>query len=93
MTDFQPGLSRPDCFLHLTSAAGDSPLVTQFSNDLTAVPSEKASLTVAHTAAVAPADIRVDGNVLFANVANGESLNLVVPADAVTRRTSAPRPM
>ncbi len=37
-------------------------------------------MTVAHTAAVPPADIRVDGKVLFANVANGESLNLVVPA-------------
>ena len=36
-------------------------------------------MTVAHTAAVPPADIRVDGAVLFANVANGESLNLVVP--------------
>ena len=77
--DAQAG-SNSDLVLHLTSAAGDPPVVTQFPNDLTGVPSDKASLTVAHTAAVAPADIRVDGKVLFANVANGESLNLVVPA-------------
>ncbi len=71
--------SNSDLVLHLTTAAGDPPVVTQFANDLTAVPSGKASLTVAHTAAVPPADIRVDGKVLFANVANGESLNLTVP--------------
>src|SRR6476661_4312920 len=69
-----------DLVLHLTTAAGDPPVVTKFDNDLTGVPSDKASVTVAHTAAVPPADIRVDGKVLFANVANGESLNLVVPA-------------
>jgi len=72
--------SNSDLVLHMTSVAGDPPVVTQFPNDLTGVPSDKASVTVAHTAAVPPADIRVDGAVLFANVANGESLNLVVPA-------------
>jgi hypothetical protein len=69
-----------DLVLHLPTAAGDPPVVTKFDNDMTGVPSDKASVTVAHTAAVPPADIRVDGKVLFANVANGESLNLVVPA-------------
>lgn len=72
--------SNSDLVLHLTTAAGDPPIVTQFNNDLNGVPADKASLTVAHTAAVPPADIRVDNKVLFANVANGESLNLVVPA-------------
>ena len=71
--------SSSDLVLHLTTAAGDPPVVTQFANDLTGVPSDKASLTVAHTAAVPPADVRVDGQVLSANIANGESLNLVVP--------------
>ncbi len=87
--------SSSDLVLHLTSTAGDPPVVTQFPNDLTGVPSDKASLTVAHTAAVPPADIRVDGTVLFANVANGESLNLVVPVgtykvDIVPAGESAP---
>lgn len=75
-----PGGSSADLVLHMTTAAGDPPVVTRFDNDLTSVPSDKASVTVAHTAAVPPADIRVDGKVLFANVANAESLNLVVPA-------------
>lgn len=73
--------SSSDLVVHLpTSVSGDA-VVTVFDNDLSAVPQAKASLTVAHTAAVPPADILVDGEVLFANVANGESLNLVVPAD------------
>ncbi|CAN5401781.1 hypothetical protein BH23ACT6_BH23ACT6_20510 [soil metagenome] len=70
-----------DVVLHLPSAVDGDPLLTVFENDLSAVPSDKASLTVAHTAAVPPADIVVNGEVLFANVANGESLNLVVPVD------------
>lgn len=87
--------SSSDLVLHLTTTAGDPAVVTQFDNDLTGIPSDKASLTVAHTAAVPPADIRVDGKVLFANVANGESLNLVVPAgsysvDIVPAGQSAP---
>src|SRR6185437_10197716 len=69
--------SSSDLVLHLTTAAGDPPVVTEFADDLTGVPSDKASLTVAHVAAVPPADIRVDGKVLFANVANGGSLNRV----------------
>ena len=36
---------------------------------------------MAHTAAVPPADIRVDGKVLFENVANGEVVTLTAPAE------------
>jgi hypothetical protein len=68
-----------DVVVHLPAQASGKPVVTVFKNDLSAVPKGKASLTVAHTAAVPPADIRVNGKVLFANIANGESLNLVVP--------------
>jgi hypothetical protein len=68
-----------DVVVHLPAPSGKKPTVTVFRNDLTTVPQGKASLTVAHTAKVPPADIRVDGKVLFANIANGESLNLVVP--------------
>lgn len=56
-------------------------MLTVFDNDLSAVPADKASVTVAHTAAVPPADIVVNDAVLFPNVANGESLTLVVPVD------------
>ncbi len=68
-----------DIVLHLQVDPSADPVVTLFDNAADAVPADKASLTVAHTAAVQPADIRVDGEVLFSNVANGESLNLVVP--------------
>ncbi len=73
--------SSSDLVVHMSTSATEDTVVTVFANDMTAVPADKASLTVAHTAAVPPADILVDGQVLFANVANGESLNLVVPVD------------
>lgn len=69
-----------DVVLHLPESASSSdPTVTVFRNDLSDVPGGKASLTVAHTAVVPPADIRVNDEVAFENIANGESLNLVVP--------------
>lgn len=68
-----------DVVIHLPAAGNSKPAVTVFKNDLSAVPKGKAELTVAHTAKVPPADIRVNGKVLFENVANGESLNLTVP--------------
>ncbi len=70
-----------DLVLHLPAQNDGAPLVTAFDNDLTGVPPDKGALTVAHTAAVAPADIVVNGNVLFENVANGEALDVVVPVD------------
>lgn len=68
-----------DVVVHLPAEAKTKPAVTVFRNDTTAVPAGKAALVVAHTAQVPPADIRVDGKVLFKNVANGQSLDLVVP--------------
>lgn len=73
--------SSTDVVVHLPAQPAGDPMVTTFQNDLTAVPRDKGVLVVAHTAAVPPADIRVDDRVLFSNIANGESLNLVVPAD------------
>jgi hypothetical protein len=74
-----PGQST-DLVVHLPVTSGGDPVVTTFENDLSAVPADKGRLVVTHTAAVPPADIVVDGQVLFANVANGESLDAVVPA-------------
>jgi Domain of unknown function (DUF4397) len=68
-----------DVVVHLPENSADNPAVTVFRNDLTSVPRGKASLVVAHTATVPPADIRVDGKVLFENIGNGESLKLTVP--------------
>lgn len=68
-----------DVVVHLPAEGENKPAVTVFRNDLTAVPRGKASLTVAHTARVGKADIRVDGKELFADIGNGESLTVVVP--------------
>jgi hypothetical protein len=69
-----------DVVIHQPVSPSGAPLITTYVNKLTAVPKDKAALRVAHDAAVGPADIRVNGAVLFRNVANGESLDVVVPA-------------
>ena len=74
-----PARSSWDVVVHLPENSGDDPAVTVFRNDVTSVPRGKASLVVAHTATVPPADIRVNGDVLFENIGNGESLTLTVP--------------
>jgi Domain of unknown function (DUF4397) len=68
-----------DVVVHLPEQSAEDPVVTVFRNDLAAVPRSKASLVVAHTATVPPADIRVNGDVLFEDIGNGESLKLTVP--------------
>lgn len=72
--------SNLDVVIHRPAAPTGAPVITTYPNKLTPVPKGKAAVRVAHTAAVGPADIRVNGQVLFANVANGESLDVVVPA-------------
>lgn len=70
-----------DLVVHLPTDPKGAPVITAYDNNVSSVPRDKARLAVAHTAAVGPADIRVNGKVLFANVANGEELSLIVPAD------------
>ncbi|WP_406048880.1 DUF4397 domain-containing protein [Kribbella sp. NBC_00889] len=69
-----------DVVIHQPVSPTGAPLITTYANNLDAVPADKGGLRVAHDAAVGPADIRVNGKVAFANVANGESLEAVVPA-------------
>lgn len=68
-----------DVVVHLPEGGSTDPTVTVFRNDTSSVPRGKAELVVAHTATVPAADIRVNGKVLFSDIANGESLNLTVP--------------
>jgi Domain of unknown function (DUF4397) len=68
-----------DVVVHLPASSSEDPVVTLFKHDPVEVPEGKACLVVAHTAAVPPADIRVNDQVLFANIANGEALQLLVP--------------
>jgi hypothetical protein len=73
------GVSQ-DVVIHQPASPTGAPVITTYSNKLDSIPAGKAELRVAHTTAVGPADIRVNGKVLFSNVANGESLDVVVPA-------------
>ena len=73
-----------DVVAHKRADSTMSPVLTAFRNDLSPVARGKLRLTVAHTAAAPPADIRVDGKVLFRNVANAEALTLLVPAATYT---------
>lgn len=68
-----------DVVVHLPADPKGDPLLTTYHDNLSAVTKDKASLTVAHTAAVPPADVTVEGKVLFSDIGNGESLHLVVP--------------
>lgn len=87
--------SSMDVVAHRSADPTAAPTVTVYPNDLSPVAPGKARLVVAHTAAVPPADIRVNGEVLFSNVANGEALTLLVPSgtysvDIVPTGTSGP---
>lgn len=75
-----PASGSIDVVVHRQVNAKLKPVFTTYVNDLSPVAADSGRLAVAHTAAVGPADIRVDGKVLFANIANGESLGLTVPA-------------
>jgi Domain of unknown function (DUF4397) len=71
--------SKADVVAHLPASSSGDPLVTVYKYDDVKVAKGKALLVVSHVAAVPPADVRVDEQVLFANIANGESLELIVP--------------
>lgn len=75
-------ISKPstDVVLHLPAEPSPRPLVTVFNNDVQPVAPAKGRLVIAHTAVVPPADVRVNGQVLFSNIANGEFVGAEVPA-------------
>jgi hypothetical protein len=63
--------------------AAEQPLtarMTVLRNDLSAVGAGKTRLVVTHGIAGPPADIYVNGKLLFRSVANGESLDVTVPS-------------
>jgi hypothetical protein len=65
---------------HRAADRAMTPLITVFRNDLSPVAPGKTRLVVSHVAVAEPADIRLDGKPYFRNVANAESLSVVVPA-------------
>jgi Domain of unknown function (DUF4397) len=69
---FDMDAASVDVVLHWPADRTDEPVVTVYDNDLSPIAANKGRLIVAHTAVVPPADIRVDEQVVFSNVANGE---------------------
>ena len=69
-----------DVVLHRPVDPTADPLFTSFVNDLSPVKAGSGRVTVAHTAVAPPADIRVNGEVLLADVASAEEITAVVPA-------------
>jgi hypothetical protein len=72
--------SNQDLVLHLPASVGGAALVTSYSTPDGPIGPDKARVLVAHTATVAPADVKVDGTVVFTNIANGEFATADVPA-------------
>jgi hypothetical protein len=60
------------------------PRIAVLRNALSPVGPGKTRVVVTHAIAGPPADIRVNGKVLFRSVANGESLSVLVPAGTYT---------
>jgi hypothetical protein len=69
-----------DVVVHLPAAVGGDPVVSRYPTPRDPIGPDKARVLVAHTATVAPADVRVDGQVVFTNIANGEYATADVPA-------------
>jgi hypothetical protein len=61
-----------DVVIHRPAAVGGDPVVTSYKTPLKPIGPDKARVLLAHTATVPPADVRVDGQVVFTNIANGE---------------------
>ncbi len=64
--------SSSDVVVHLPAAVGGAPVVNLYRTPRKPIAPGKARVLVAHTATVAPADVRVDGQVVFTDIANGE---------------------
>ena len=76
--------SNSEIVVHLPASPTGEEMITRFDNNLEAVQTGRAAYSVAHVAAAGPVDIRVNGNVVSANVANGEYAYHVVPSGTRT---------
>jgi hypothetical protein len=75
----RPG-SNTDVVLHRPASISGDPVVNVYRTPRASIGPGKARVLIAHTATVAPADVRVDGKVVFTNIANGEYAEADVPA-------------
>jgi hypothetical protein len=72
--------SHQDVVLHRPASLGGAAVVTSYPTPTDPIGPGKARVLVAHTATVAPADVVVDGMVVFSNIANGQFATADVPA-------------
>jgi hypothetical protein len=64
--------SSSDVVVHRPAEVGGDPVVNLYRTPRKPIAPGKARVLIAHTATVAPADVRVDGQVVFTDIANGE---------------------
>jgi Domain of unknown function (DUF4397) len=64
--------SSSDIVVHLPAQLNGAPVVNSYRTPRSPIAPGKARVLIAHTATVAPADVRVDGKVVFHDIANGE---------------------
>ena len=76
--------SSSDIVVHLPAAVGGAPVVNAYRTPRAPIAPGKARVLIAHTATVAPADVRVDGKVVFHDIANGEYATADLAAGAHT---------
>jgi hypothetical protein len=69
-----------DVVVHRPAQVGGTPVVNYYPTPMAPIGPGKARVLIAHTATVAPADVRVDGKVVFRDIANGEYATADLPA-------------
>jgi hypothetical protein len=71
-----------DVVVHRPAEVGGTPVVSVYPTPSEPIGPGKATVLLAHTATVAPADVVVDGQTVFTNIANGEFAEAEVAAGA-----------
>ncbi len=71
-----------DVVVHRPAEVGGSPVVSVYLTPSDPIEAGKARVLLAHTATTAPADVVVDGQTVFTNIANGEFAQADVAAGA-----------
>jgi hypothetical protein len=64
--------SSSDVVIHRPAAVGGAPVLNTYHARSAPLGPDRARVLIAHTATAAPADVRVDGVVVFRDIANGE---------------------
>ncbi len=72
-----------DVVLHLPADVGGEPVVHSYRAPTGSISPGTARVMLAHTATVAPADVEVNGETVFTNIANGEFADADVPEGTI----------